>query len=249
MIDIHSHILPETDDGSMDMVCSVEMAQIAVDSGVTEMIATPHSNQRGYFENYVSAELAEKFRGLMNELKNEEIPLKLYPGMEVYGTHDVPQLLKEGRLLTLNNSRYLLIEFDFYSDIYRMERVLYDLLDLGCVPVIAHPERYFALQDEPEIVGRWIEDGMATQVNKGSLTGRFGRGAKRLSNILLADGNISCVASDAHGAQMRSPNMSEAYEYLAVEASEETAELLLCENPRRILMNQPLLRAEGIQLF
>lgn len=249
MIDIHSHILPEIDDGSMDMSCSVEMAEIAVETGVTEMIATPHSNQRGCFENYASYELAEHFENLRLELKNEEIPLKLYLGMEVFGTHDVPQLYREGKLITLNNSRYMLIEFDFYSDIYRMERVLYGLLDEGCVPLIAHPERYIALQEEPEIIGKWIDDGMATQVNKGSLSGRFGRGAKRLAHILLADGNIHCVASDAHGAQMRTPDMSDTQEYLAVEASEETAELLLHENPKRIIMNLPLLRAEEIQLF
>ena len=249
MIDIHSHILPEIDDGSIDMVCSVEMAEIAVEAGVTAMIATPHSNQRGGFENYASSELAERFQILKNELKTENVQLEMYLGMEVFGTHDVPQLYREGKLLTLNNSRYMLIEFDFYSDAYRMERVLYGLLDEGCVPVIAHPERYFVLQEEPEIINSWVDDGMAVQVNKGSLSGRFGRGAKRLAHILLADGNISCIASDAHGAQLRTPDMSDVQEYLAVEASEETAEILLYENPKRILLNQPLLRAEEIQLF
>lgn len=249
MIDIHSHILPEIDDGSMDMVCSVEMAEIAAAGGTTAMIATPHSNQRGVFENYASAELEERFEKLKNELKAEDVNLELYLGMEVFGTHDVPQLFREGRLLTLNNSRYMLIEFDFYSDAYRMERVLYGLMDEGCVPVIAHPERYFVLQEEPEIIRSWADDGMAVQVNKGSLSGRFGRGAMRLAHILLADGNISCIASDAHGAQMRTPDMSEIQEHLAVEASEEIAEILLYENPKRILLNQPLLRAEEIQLF
>lgn len=248
MIDIHAHILPELDDGAFDMVCSVEMAELAVESGVSAMMATPHSNQRGYFENYASPELFECFDALKSELRRNEIPLELYLGMEVFGTPDTAQLYRDGKLLTLNGGRYMLVEFDFAADAYYMDSVLYDLMDAGCIPVVAHPERYDALQASGDIVAKWLGDGMGIQVNKGSLSGRFGRGAKRLAYDLLEQGLISCVASDAHGTRSRSPDMSDVREFLAVEYSEELAELLLTENPKRIVQSKPLLKMEDILL-
>lgn len=248
MTDIHAHILPELDDGSFDMVCSVEMAEIAVESGVSSMIATPHSNQRGCFENYASKELLECFDALKAELRRNDVPLELYLGMEVFGTQDAVRLYREGRLLTLNGGQYMLVEFDFAADAYFMDTVLYSLMDAGCVPVIAHPERYGALQASIGIVEKWTGDGMGVQVNKGSLSGRFGRGAKHLAYRLLEQGLISCIASDAHGVRTRSPDMSDVREFLAVEYSEELAELLLTENPRRIVQSRPLLKIEDILL-
>lgn len=249
MTDIHSHILPELDDGAFDMICSVEMAELAVESGVTAMIATPHSNQRGYFENYASERLYKRFENLKSELRRNDIPLELYLGMEVFGTPDAAQLYREGKLLTLNGGRYMLVEFGFRADTDFMDTVLYRLMDAGCVPVIAHPERYVSLQISSDIVTKWLDDGMGLQVNKGSLSGRFGIDAKRLAYGLLEQGMISCIASDAHGAQTRSPDMSDIREFLAVEYSETLAELLLAENPNRILRNEPLIKACDIKLL
>ncbi len=249
MIDIHSHILPELDDGSFDIFCSLEMAEIAAQTGVTAMVATPHANQRGYFENYASQEITDKFSELKRELVENGTELELYLGMEVFGTYDAASLYRDGRILTLNGGRYMLVEFDFYADIQYINGVLYSLMDAGCVPVVAHPERYVELQQDYGIVNCWLNDGMAVQVNKGSLAGRFGRRAKKLAFDLLSDGLISCIASDAHGPQVRSPNMSDAYEFLTVEFSEETAELLLTENPRRIINSEPVIRCQTLEAF
>ena len=129
MTDIHTHILPALDDGSFDMVCSLEMAEIAVESGVETMVATPHCNQRGYFENYASEELLGHFRALKTELERSDIPLRLCLGMEAFGTEDAASLFREGKLLTINGGRYMLTEFDFGVDAYFMDRVLYSLID------------------------------------------------------------------------------------------------------------------------
>lgn len=246
MTDIHAHILPALDDGSLDMVCSLEMAEIAVESGVEAMVATPHCNQRGYFENYASEELLGNFRTLQNELKRSDIPLRVYLGMEVFGTEDAAMLFCEGKLLTINGGRYMLTEFDFGADAYFMDRVLYSLRDAGCVPVVAHPERYEALQYSHSIVTKWLGDGMGIQINKGSLSGRFGRNARQLAYELLEQGLVSCIASDAHGTVQRTPDMSDIHEFLAVEYSPELARLLLKDNPNRIVQNRPLLSAQNI---
>ena len=75
MIDIHAHILPDLDDGSEDMEESLEMAELAVESGVEIMAATPHSNQTGRFENFQSEQLRNAFEQLRTALKEEKSPL------------------------------------------------------------------------------------------------------------------------------------------------------------------------------
>lgn len=248
MIDIHAHIIPGLDDGSQDMGTSIFMAETSERSGVSAIIATPHCNQIGRFENYMSDDILVRADELRDELARERIDLDIGLGMEIFCTRDVPRLLKEKKLLTLNGSRYVLVEFDFEIDVARMENMLYSILDSGYVPIIAHPERYFDLQTKPEIVDEWMSNGIGTQINKGSLFGRFGRGAYAFSHILLENGLVSCIASDAHGAEIRTTDMSEAYDFISVEYSEDEAELYMVENPRRIFNDEPLIFVKDIQL-
>ena len=249
MIDIHTHIIPGIDDGSDDMEASIIMAEMAADSGVDTVIATPHCNQMGMYENFVSDALMRRMEEFREELAKERIDLEVKFGMEIFCSREVPKLLKEKKLLTLNGSRYVLVEFAFGIDIPRMERMLYPILDSGYVPIIAHPERYYEVQDQPEIVFDWMQEGMGIQINKGSIFGRFGRGECRCANNLLRNGLVSCIASDAHGVDSRTTDMSDIAELLSMEFSEELADLLLEENPRRILNNKPLLGCEDIQVY
>ena len=114
MVDIHAHILPGLDDGSDRTLTSLRMAELAVRSGVTDLIATPHSN-RGRFENYASEALTGQFQRLKEVMQREQIPLRLHLGMEVYATSDMAALHRDGKLLTLAGSRYLLVEFGFHG--------------------------------------------------------------------------------------------------------------------------------------
>ena len=240
MIDLHTHILPGLDDGSPDLETSVLMAAVAAESGVTHLVATPHSNQRGAFENYASPALQVRFDCLRTAVREAGIPLELSLGMEIFGTGDVPRLLREGRLLTLNGGRYLRIEFGFHEDPLRIERLLDALLADGYWPVVAHPERYYGLQRMPNYLFDWANRGIVLQVNKGSLFGRFGRGAQALAAAMLERGLVGCVASDAHGPDVRTPDLAGAWDYLAERCSEELARCLLEDNPGRILRSEPL---------
>ena len=240
MIDLHAHILPGLDDGSPDLETSVLMAAVAAESGVTHLVATPHSNQRGAFENYASTALQVRFDCLRTAVHEAGIPLELSLGMEIFGTGDVLQLLHDGRLLTLGGGRYLLIEFGFHEDPLRIERLLDALLADGYWPVVAHPERYYGLQRMPNYLFDWANRGIVLQVNKGSLFGRFGRGAQALAGAMLAHGLVGCIASDAHRPDVRTPDLSAAWDYLAERFSEPLAEQLLTRNPMHILRSEPL---------
>ena len=240
MIDIHTHILPGLDDGSDRTRTSLRMAELAVRSGVTDLIATPHSNQRGRFENYASEELEGQFQRLKDALRQEQIALRLHLGMEVYATSDMAELYREGKLLTLAGSRYLLMEFGFHDDAYYMEHVLRDVMDAGVVPILAHPERYKALQALPDIMVDWVRSGVHMQINKGSLSGFFGKESFRLAVTMLNHDLASFVASDAHRADQRTPVLRDTYRWIAEHYSEFLADRLLRRNPERVLRNEPL---------
>ena len=238
MIDLHSHILPELDDGSQSLQESLAMARMAVDSGVRAMVATPHCAEDR------SREVYEAWALLRQALKETGVPLKLYPGMEIFGTRETDRLLREGKLFTLNGSRYPLIEFSFRSSGEEETWILRSVCKTGFRPIIAHPERYTYVQQDPEIVNRWCRMGCLLQVNRGSLLGRFGASAQALAAELLERGFVTAVASDAHSPQVRTPWMADVRELLSQEVSPQCARTLLLDNPRKILKDEPIAPVE-----
>lgn len=234
MIDLHSHILPELDDGARSLQESLSMARMAVDSGITAMVATPHCAHGR------AAEVMESWQLLTEALRESGIPLKVLPGMEIFGTWDTLRLLEEGQLLTLAGTRYPLVEFSFRSDGEEETRILHALCQAGYRPIVAHPERYEYVWRSPRLANRWYRMGCGLQVNRGSLLGRFGRHAQQMAFELVDRGLAAAVATDAHSPRIRTPWMRDVRELLSGEISPQCARALLLENPRRILKNEQL---------
>ena len=235
IFDLHSHILPYTDDGSRDMEEALEMARIAADSGVRVMVATPHANQRGWYENYATGRMKEIFRLLKDKIQDSRISLTLLPGMEIFASSDIVELIRRGRLCPMAGTSFFLIEFPFDCPQRQMEYLLEEMLEEGCVPLIAHPERYYCVQNDPMLLKDFKSMGCLIQLNKGSVFGRFGprsgETAKRMLDGKLAD----VIGSDAHRADSRTPDMGPFSQYLINEYGGEEAARLLEENPRRLL--------------
>ena len=248
MIDIHAHILPGIDDGAQDLYDTLEMASLAVESGVEAMIATPHCNIPGVFSNYFGEKYLEAFRTAKRAIEQEGIPLKLYPGMEVFGTYDLPELIGDGKIMPLNQSHYILVEFSFDEDPGYVMNLLGRVKETGAIPVIAHAERYEFVQDMPQIVKEWKKMGFPVQVNKGSFMGRFGRAPWETAWELVDHHLVSVVASDAHGPYRRTPYMLDAYEELGNGFSREYRQLLFSKNPLAICSDQPLTDPEAMTL-
>lgn len=240
MTDLHTHILPGLDDGARDLYDTLAMADLAVRSGTTDLIATPHCNLPYLYENYYNGAYQAAFEAAARAIEEEGIPLRLWPGMEVYCTADLPGLIEEGLVVPLNGSRYLLMEFDFGEDPAFAARMLGEVQALGLTPVVAHPERYEFVQQSPAVAARWQAAGCLLQVNKGSLLGRFGPEAQTTAWQLLRQRAVAAVASDAHRPDRRTPWLVEAYEAVAEQLGQGAARFLFETGPGAICRGQAL---------
>ena len=235
MIDIHTHILPGIDDGADSLEEAYEMALMAVRCGVKALVATPHSNQRLDLGDDERSKQEKSFQELEQILLREQVPLKLYRGMEIWSSIDVTEKIESGKLITLNQTPYTLIEFGFEEEPWWIEAIMEELKGAGLIPIIAHPERYYCVQEDPELLYEWTMQGALAQMNKGSILGRFGREIQRTAEILLRKHLFTCIASDAHHAYIRTTDMRELRYYLQRYYSREEQDRLLRQNPLSII--------------
>lgn len=243
IIDMHTHILPGLDDGAMDMKDSLELARMAVESGTEMLVATPHANQIGRFENYFGNALKERFFTFERTLKENNIPLRVFLGMEIYAygnPENLQKKIEEKSLIGLNGTDYYLVEFPFKIDSDYIERVQDAIFDVGGIPLIAHPERYSCVQNEPGLVYEWLKTGASIQVNKGSVFGRYGEVPKHTALTLFDHDLVTIVASDAHDPRRRTTWMTEIETFLKERYGEAYAKRLLFENPVGILRNEDI---------
>lgn len=216
------------------------MASIAAESGIYHMAATSHGNYYPYtIEQYNDA-----FHRLQEAITAHKIPLKLYSGMEIFLDDDAFLHLERGELLTLNHTNYLLVEFDFGEMPSNMIRRIQKLQKMGYRVVVAHPERYIAVQKDPELALFLYEQDCTLQVNGGSLLGMFGRRCRQASERLMGEGIAGVIATDAHDTEYRSPDIQELVNYLTQNYGFSVMKMLLSENPSRILKGYDILRQE-----
>lgn len=235
LIDLHAHILPGLDDGAQTMADSIEMAKIAVQSGVRILVVTPHANQRGRFENYATPYMEQVFEDFCQELRRQNIPLRLLQGMEIYASGDVVELIRRRMLCPIAGTDHYLIEFPFSCPAEDIRYLLHDMLANGYIPIVAHPERYVCVQEDPEELQRWRQMGCVAQLNRGSVYGQFGSRCAGAAETLIRLGYVDVFGSDCHGVRHRTPEMHSIYHYLRKHYGEPKAYQLLLENPLKIL--------------
>ncbi|WP_083189941.1 tyrosine-protein phosphatase [Orenia metallireducens] len=212
MIDIHTHILPNVDDGAKDLSESLEIAREAERQGVTMIVATPHYMEEGY--GISPAETKKRVEELQEELNRAEINIKILPGAEIYIMPNLAKRLKEGIVPTINNGRYILVEFPMTKIPDYTDNLLYDLKVMGYTPIIAHPERYKEIQTDPNRLYYWVKDGILAQLNAGSLLGMFGSEVKETAEVLVNHNMVQLMASDLHSNNHRRECLPEGYDRL-----------------------------------
>ena len=235
LCDLHTHVLPGVDDGAPEMEYALQMLRNAVASDVELLVVTPHCNSRW---EILDQDLQSRFLQLRQAAK--EIPLRLALGAEVLADAALPQLLREKKIPTLNGSRYLLTEFPADTRPEAFGPMLQEILDLGYIPLVAHPERYAAVCEMPQIVAPWLDMGCHLQLTGSSILGEYGKTVQRTAAFLLQQDLVACVASDAHGLHHRSNFLLDVYDHLALRYSKHYAQCLMYENPMGICCDNDL---------
>ena len=237
-VDIHCHILPGVDDGSQTPEETKAMLQKAWDEGVQIMVATPHYHkQRG--KNDI--ELIKKQLLLTRKLAKEVHPkMQICLGMEIYYGEDVPELLKEGRVVSIRKSRYILVEFSPGDEFQYILNAVRKLQMSGHTVIIAHIERYNCLRKDISNVEYLREMGAYLQVNTGSITGSYGRSVKKFLREVLKAHLVQLVGTDAHGSERRTPKMQEAYKEVVKRCGEEYADQIFGQNAKKVLRNEEI---------
>lgn len=235
MIDIHSHILPNIDDGSSSKEMTLEMLRQAVEDGTKSIVATPHFC-RGYGES-TYAEVKDLVKDIKKLAKDEGIEINIYHGQEIYYSESMLEDYNEGIIGTINDSKYMLFELPMTMEPdENVFNIIYELQLKGIVLILAHPERYKFVINNPERINRFIEEGILFQVNSGSIMGKFGDKVRKTANILLENGIYNFIGSDAHNDTSRKTEISEA----AILASKKNQiyDELFYESAERVLKNQ-----------
>lgn len=235
-IDIHSHILPGVDDGAENVQMSMEMLRTAYADGIGKIIATPHFHyRRGHATPDEVRTLVQK---MQQELDAAGMELTLYPGNELYYTHELPETVKAGEALTLADSDYVLLEFSPDTEKRKIHNAVYSFLSEGYNPIIAHMERYEAFSRHPEFAEEIRQMGAYFQMNAGSFLGNAGFMTKRFSKKMLDYGMISFLASDAHDLKNRAPVLLDAVKKIEKKYGAEDAEDYFLNNPSQIIENK-----------
>lgn len=231
--DIHSHILPGVDDGATNIYEASSMLSIAYDEGIRCIVATPHFIADG---SGVSMEvIQEAYVKVKHEANKISPDLKVFLGNELFHSQDILKLLEKGEALTINSTRYILIEFLPRTSFRDIWSSLHKYMLNGYYPILAHAERYIALVNNPGLVGDMVRSGIYIQINVGGITRRNNR--TNFCNKLIKRGWVHFLGTDSHGAISRAPLIKEAAGVISRKYGKETLEKLMWNNPMAMLNN------------
>lgn len=235
MIDLHCHLLPGIDDGARDLTASLEMARLAVADGIRIQACTPHIAP-GIYDN-TGPQIRHAVEELASALFDNDIDLYLLTGADVHLAPRLVDGLRTGRIPTLADSRYFLLEPPHHIAPPRLDEVVEELCAAGYVPVITHPERLSWIEPHYCYIKRLFWAGAWIQLTAGSITGDFGSQPRYWAERMLDEGIVHLIATDAHNAGRRRPSLSRARDAVAQRLGEAEAEHVSVTRPLGIVKN------------
>ncbi len=236
MIDFHTHILPNIDDGARSIQETINLVKEAQKVGFEAIISTSH-----YMEGYYETNTPERevwIQVIYQKIQEENIKMKLYLGNEIYLSENLIQLLEEGRACTINDTSYVLFEMPLNVEPLNLYNMIYEMMQYKLVPILAHPERYSFVQQSPELIGELIEKGVLMQCNYASIEGYYGRRAKMVVKKLLLNNMVHFLGSDVHRPHTIYTRMPQILEKLTKIIGKEKLEELTTTNPKLVLQNK-----------
>jgi protein-tyrosine phosphatase len=244
MIDLHNHIVPGVDDGAASLEESIQIARQFVSEGVVAIAATPHldpERRNGAPARVVRAKVDE----VRGALQQSGIILRVLPGNELYLVPHAPDLLRRGEVAPLGDGRYVLVELSLAvaeRPLY-LDDTVFRLQSEGYSVILAHPERYGFVRRDVASLDTLVQRGVALQCTAPAVLGEYGGEIRRIAERLLKRGAYSLAASDRHHPGP-ARSLAQMHERITSLTDAATADLLLCDNPARVLENAPLQGAD-----
>jgi protein-tyrosine phosphatase len=235
VIDIHSHLLPEVDDGPRSWETAEAMCRMAAGDGIEHMVATPHANDRYHYDREYLLQLLETLRQRIGGSPRLSLGCDFHLSYE-----NLQDALARPQRYTVEGTSYLLVELSNYSIPVQLDQFFTLLGDKGLIPIITHPERNPILQQSPQRVLQWIEQGCIVQVTASALTGGWGDRAQQIARWLFERNAVHVVATDAHDVNRRPPILSEARRKISADYGREIADALVDDNPRAIVQGKTI---------
>lgn len=236
MIDFHTHILPNIDDGSRSIDETFNLIKEAKEVGFDGIILTSH-----YIENHYETNVPERdvwVKAISENLQAKGIDTNLFLGNEIYISDNMMSLLEERKASTINNSCYVLFELPLTVEPMNLYDAIYSLQENKLIPILAHPERYTFVQKEPELVYDLIQKGCLMQANYGSIIGQYGEKAEMIVRKFYENNMIHFLGSDVHRQRSIYPKIPFALEKLSHIIGEQKLEELTTINPQLVLANK-----------
>jgi protein-tyrosine phosphatase len=237
MVDIHCHILPETDDGAVSLEESIAMARAAAADGIKKIIATPHMFD-GVHDTPDKEMIRHKIAMVMDAAGG---CIEIVPGGEVRYSYEIFQEAEDPNTrIRLNGTSYMLLEFPFHAVPPNIEMTIFQILNAGITPVIAHPERNKRIQERPRIIADLVERGAFAQLDAGSLTKSFGPESYHIAKKIIEAGLGHFIATDAHHQERRRPVLSTAAAIAADWGGVEYARAMVEDNPEALINDRAI---------
>lgn len=238
MIDFHSHIIPEIDDGSRSIEETMLLIEEAHKAGFTKIISTSHYVPDQYeFDEASRKQFLELIKMGANNLG---VNIEFSLGSEIYVSYNMIDLLKENKASTINNTNYILFELPMRNELPNLKNIIYNLSGNGYKPIIAHPERYEYVKENPNWLIEYIDLGVMFQSNYASIIGLYGKSAQKTVKQLLKNDMIHFLGSDVHRPKTIYTKMPEILSELKKVVDKNKLEELTTINPELVLENRPI---------
>ena len=238
MIDIHSHILPNIDDGARSIEETFNLIKEAQKAGFEAIISTSH-----YMENYYETDVPERevwVKAICENLQTKNIETNLYLGNEIYFSDNIIELLEQRKASTINDTSYVLFELPLNAEPMNLYDVVYEMLQYKLVPILAHPERYSYVQKDPDLVYDLIEKGVLMQANYGSIIGQYGEKAQIIVRKFFENNMVHFLGSDVHRPNTIYPKIPQILREIESIIGSEKLEELTTKNPKLLLNNKKI---------
>ncbi len=236
MIDIHSHILPNIDDGSRSIEETFNLIREAKNVGFDAIVSTSH-----YMEGYYETNVPERevwVKAIYENLQAKNIDINLFLGNEIYMSENIIKLLEERKASTINDTSYVLFELPLNAEPLNLYDIIYEMQQYKLVPILAHPERYSFVQREPELVYDLVEKGVLMQANYGSIIGQYGKKAQITVTKFFEGNMIHLLGSDVHRQNTIYPKIPQILSELNELIGEKKLEELTTINPNLVIHNK-----------